>query len=208
MAYKPNDHYAQKARKENFAARSIYKLEEIDNKFKVLHPGDYVMDLGASPGSWSQYAARKIGEKGKILGIDLKPVTIKLSNAVFITGDINEIDFSSILLKNNFNSITQTPQSTNQPIFDSIISDMAPNTTGNKFTDQARSYDLCILALETAKKYLKSNGNFVCKIFDGPDAMLFRDDLKKYFNEVHILRPKSTQSSSKEMFMIGKRFII
>lgn len=197
MPYKPNDHYARKAKQENFAARSIYKLEEIDNRYKIIHAGDYVMDLGASPGSWAQYASKKIGEKGKILGIDLKPVTVSLPNAVFIVADLNEL---------NDDVIHQFIKSSNQKLFDCVISDMAPNTSGNKFVDQARSYDLCVLALETAKKFLKPNGNFVCKMFEGEDTMLFRDELKKYFTEVHILRPKSTQSSSKEMFMVGKAF--
>ena len=195
MPYKPNDHYARKAKQENFAARSIYKLEEIDNRYKIIHAGDYVMDLGASPGSWAQYASKKIGEKGKILGIDLKPVTVSLPNAVFIVADLNEL---------NDDVIHQFIKSSNQQLFDCVISDMAPNTTGNKFVDQARSYDLCVLALETAKKFLKPNGNFVCKMFEGEDTMLFRDELKKHFTEVHILRPKSTQSSSKEMFLIGR----
>lgn len=195
MAYKPNDHYAQKAKKENFAARSIYKLEEIDKRFHVLHRDYYVLDLGASPGSWSQYASKISGEKGKILGIDLKPVTVKLPNATFVVADINELDVQEVLTKYNFNRL-----------FDAVISDMAPNTTGNRFTDQTRSYDLCVMALHIAQKFLKEKGNFVCKIFDGEDAMAFRDQLKVNFNEVHILRPKSVQSSSKEMFMIGLKF--
>ena len=105
MPYNPHDHYARKAQKENFAARSIYKLEEIDQRFKVMHTGDYVMDLGASPGSWSQYASRKIGEKGKILGIDLKPVTVKLNNAVFIVADLNELTLEDVISKYNFNNL-------------------------------------------------------------------------------------------------------
>jgi 23S rRNA (uridine2552-2'-O)-methyltransferase len=209
MSYKPNDHYARKAKQENFAARSVYKLEEIDQRFKVIHSGDYVLDLGASPGSWSQYASKKTGEKGRILGVDLKPVTVKLPNAVFIVADLNELDMEEVLKKHaaffNFPATTIQPfnNSNNQLLFNCVISDMAPNTTGNKFVDQARSFHLCMQALATANKFLKPNGNFVCKIFEGEDAMTFRDELKKHFNEVHLLRPKSTQSSSKEMFMVG-----
>lgn len=196
MPYKPNDHFARKAKKQNFVARSIYKLEEIDQRYKIIRAGDYVLDLGASPGSWSQYASKKIGEKGKVLGIDLKPVTVQMQNAVFIKADLNDLDIGEIITKNNFHLL-----------FNSVISDMAPNTTGNKFVDTQRSYDLCVLAFEAAKKFLKPNGNFVCKMFEGEDTMLFRDSLKEHFQEVHILRPKSTQTSSKEMFMIGLRFI-
>lgn len=195
MAYQPNDHYARKAKKENFAARSIYKLEEIDQKYHIINYGDYVLDLGASPGSWSQYVSKKIGDKGKLLGIDLKPVTVKLPNAVFVEADINELKVEEVLEKYQF-----------KRMFDAVISDMAPNTSGNKFVDQTRSYDLCIMALSNAEKFLTTGGHFVCKIFDGEDAMPFRDQLKTLFEQVFILRPKSVQSSSKEMFMIAKKF--
>jgi 23S rRNA (uridine2552-2'-O)-methyltransferase len=195
MPYKPNDHYARKAKKENFVARSVYKLEEIDKRHKIIHAGFNVLDLGASPGSWSQYTSKKIGEKGRILGIDLKPIFIQLQNAVFIKADMNKLDVEEVILKYNFNQL-----------FDAVISDMAPNTTGNKFVDQMASHDLCVLAFETAKKFLKPRGNFVCKIFEGEDTMSFRDELKNSFEVVHIHRPKSTQSSSKEMFLLGLKF--
>lgn len=193
LSYKPNDHYAQKARKEKFVARSIYKLEEIDQRFHIIKPGNYVLDLGASPGSWMQYVSKKIGEQGKVIGIDLKPIEVKLPNTICITGDMTSINVETIVKKN-----------IGDGKFDAVISDMAPNTTGNKFVDQARSFDLCSIALETAKKFLKAGGHFVCKIFDGEDAMQLNDEIKKLFKENHILRPKSVQSSSKEMFLIGK----
>jgi 23S rRNA (uridine2552-2'-O)-methyltransferase len=193
MPYKPNDHYARKAKNENFVARSIYKLEEIDQRYRVINSNDYVLDLGASPGSWMQYASKKVGEKGKVLGIDLKPISLNLPNAICVQGDMNELNLDELFSKYKI-----------EKPFDVVISDMAPNTTGNKFVDQCRSYDLCVIALSSAKKFLKSNGNFVCKIFEGEDAMSFRDELKSLFNEVNILRPKSVQSSSKEMFMIAK----
>src|SRR4051812_35910653 len=164
MAYKPNDHYARKAKKENFVARSIYKLEEIDQRYHLLHSGDYVLDLGASPGSWMQYTSKRVGEKGKVLGIDLKPITINLQNGINVIGDMNELDVQQLVTK----------YSVDRP-FDAVVSDMAPNTTGNRFVDQCRSYDLCVIALNTAQKFLRPNGNFVCKIFDGEDAMPFRD---------------------------------
>lgn len=195
MSYKPNDHYARKAKEENFVARSVYKLEEIDNKFRIIKSDDYVLDLGASPGSWMQYASNKVGGKGIVLGIDLKPINIKYHNTICVQGDMNEMNMEELLSKYKIN----------RP-FDAVISDMAPNTSGNKFVDQCRSYDLCVIAFNTAQNFLKPNGNFVCKIFDGEDAMPFRDELKKHFKEVNILRPKSVQSSSKEMFLIAKGF--
>lgn len=195
MSYKPNDHYARKAKDENFVARSVYKLEEIDQRFKIINSDDYVLDLGASPGSWMQYTSRKIGPKGKVLGIDLKFININYPNTICVKGDMNDLKMEDLMSK----------YSIDKP-FDVVLSDMAPNTTGNKFVDQCRSYDLCVIALNTAMKFLKPNGNFVCKLFEGEDTMIFRDELKKLFKEVSILRPKSTQSSSKELFLIAKGF--
>src|ERR1039457_461076 len=129
MSYKPNDHYARKAKDENFVARSVYKLEEIDQRFRIISSDDYVLDLGASPGSWMQYTSKKIGEKGKVLGIDLKPITVNLSNAITVQGDMNDFKMEELLIKYNLS----------KP-FDAVVSDMAPNTTGNKFVDQCRSY--------------------------------------------------------------------
>ena len=192
MAYKPNDHFAKKAKKENYVARSVYKLQEIDKRYRVIHVGDQVLDLGASPGSWSQYASDKIGEKGRLLGVDLKKVFLSLPNAVFMKGDILTLDFGPALELHGFT----------KP-FDVVISDMAPDTTSSRFTDQMKSLELCEMALETAHRLLKPGGNFVCKIFDSGDAMNFRDELKKYFNTIQLLRPKSVQQSSKEFFMIG-----
>jgi 23S rRNA (uridine2552-2'-O)-methyltransferase len=194
--YKKNDHYARKAKKENFVARSVYKLMEIDQKYRVIKRGDQVLDLGASPGSWSQYATEKIGDKGRLLGIDLKKVFLSIPNAVFLKGDILTLDFGPILETHGFI----------HP-FDVIISDMAPDTTSSRFTDQMKSLELCEMALEAAKRLLRPGGNFVCKIFDSGDAMGFRDELKKQFRDVALLRPKSTQQASKEFFMIARGFI-
>lgn len=195
MSYKPNDYYAQKARKENFAARSVYKLEEIDRKYKILKKDFFVIDLGASPGSWMQYTSRIIGDSGILLGVDLKPIEVKLKNAINIKSDLNELDMQMLFDKYKIEKKA-----------DVVVSDMAPNTTSNRFTDQARSFDLCMLALDTAKRFLKPRGHFVCKIFDGEDAMTFRNEVKDCFNECYTFRPKSTQTSSKEFFVIGKYY--
>lgn len=196
MTYKPNDHYAKKAKKEQYVARSVYKLIEINEKYRVIRPGNQVLDLGASPGSWSQYATQKIGDKGRLLGVDLKKVFLSIPNAVFIKGDITLLDFGPVLEQHGFT----------EP-FDIIISDMAPDTTSSRFTDQMKSLELCEMALQTAHRLLKPGGNFVCKIFDSGDAMTFRDDLKKNFKSVQLLRPKSVQNSSKEFFMIGMGYL-
>jgi 23S rRNA (uridine2552-2'-O)-methyltransferase len=195
LAYQQNDHYAKKARKENYAARSVYKLQEINDKYKIIRKGNLVLDLGCSPGSWSQYTSETIGLQGKLLGIDLKKVFLTLPNAVFMKGDILTLEMGPVLEEKGFT----------KP-FDVVISDMAPDTTTNRFTDQMRSLELCEMALATAIKFLKPGGNFVCKIFESNEGNEFRKSLKDYFEEVHIMRPKSVQKSSKEIFLIGKGF--
>jgi 23S rRNA (uridine2552-2'-O)-methyltransferase len=192
VSYEHNDHYARKARKENFVARSVYKLQEIDQKYRIIHKGDQVLDLGASPGSWSQYTSQKIGLQGKLLGIDLTKIFLSLPNAVFVKGDILTLDIPAVLEKNGFNGQ-----------FNAVISDMAPATTSNRFVDQMNSLELCEMALGIALRYLKPGGNFVCKIFDSGEVKGFTEEMKKHFKNIQILRPKSVQKSSKEIFLIG-----
>lgn len=192
VTYNPRDHYFKKAKKENFAARSVYKLEEIDKRFHLFRPGQTVLDLGAAPGSWSQYAAKKIGDKGRILGIDLTEITVKVPNASFLVGDINQVD------------ISQTANELGLPVpFDVVLSDMAPKTTGIRITDQARSLELCQMALISAAKYLKPGGAFVTKFFHSDDFKSFQNDVKKQFKRVEIVKPESTRSISKEIFFVG-----
>lgn len=192
LSYEHNDHYARKARKENFVARSVYKLQEIDQKYRVIKKGDQVLDLGASPGSWSQYASQKIGEKGRLMGIDLTKIFLSLPNAVFLKGDILTMDLPPVLETHGFTEK-----------FDAVISDMAPATTSNRFVDQMKSLELCEMALSVADRYLKPGGNFICKIFDSGEVKGFCDELKQRFKTLQILRPKSVQKSSKEIFLIG-----
>ena len=194
MAYNPRDHYFKKAKEQNFAARSVFKLEEIDQKLKIVKPKQMVLDLGASPGSWSQYCSQKIGPQGRILGVDLKTVTAKLPNAVFIQADLRDLNLEQTFIQHGF-----------VPPFDLVISDMAPNTTGIRMTDQARSFDLCELALNISKKFLKKDGHFVCKLFHSDDFAELRDKIKEDFESFHAIKPDSTRKISKEIFLIGIR---
>src|SRR6476620_2171257 len=182
MTYNPRDHYFKKAKENNFAARSVFKLEEIDQKFKIIKPRQKILDLGASPGSWSQYCSKKIGPEGRILGVDLKPVTAKLSNAVFIQADLRDLNLENIFKENGF-----------VPPFDVVISDMAPNTTGIRSTDQARSYDLCELALNISRQFLKKDGHFVCKLFHSDDFSQLRTLMKEDFEKFDAIKPDSTR---------------
>lgn len=192
MTYNPRDHYFRKAKQENFAARSVFKLEEIDKKFKMFRPGQVVLDLGASPGSWSQYASKMAGEKGRVLGVDLSPVTVKLKNAVFIQADLRDLSLEDIFKEHGF-----------EPPFDIVMSDMAPKTTGIRMTDQARSMELCELALDVARRFLKKDGDFVCKLFHSDDFSKLRDEMKKTFAKVEAVKPDSTRKISKEIFLVG-----
>lgn len=192
MAYNPKDYYFQKAKKENYAARSIFKLEEIDGRFKILRNGDKVLDLGAAPGSWSQYCSKKVGPSGKILGIDLQRIQLTLPNAKFVQADLRDLHLESVMKSLGFT-----------PPFDVVLSDMAPKTTGIRITDQVRSFELSELALNLAAKFLKPNGNFVCKLFHGQEFEEYRSLVSKKFKRVEILRPKSTRKESKEIFFMG-----
>ncbi|MFZ3229370.1 MAG: RlmE family RNA methyltransferase [Pseudobdellovibrio sp.] len=192
MSYNPKDHYFKKAKEQNFAARSVFKLEEIDQKFKIIHPRQKILDLGAAPGSWSQYCSKKIGSEGRILGIDLSEVNVKLTNAVFIQADLRDLNLELTIKENGFD-----------PVFDIVLSDMAPRTTGIRVTDQARSFELCELALNLAKQYLKKDGHFVCKLFHSDDFTTLRDLIKKEFHKFEAVKPDSTRKISKEIFLVG-----
>ena len=175
-------------------ARSVYKLQEIDQKFRVLKAGQTVLDLGAAPGSWSQFASSKIGPHGRILGVDLSPVTVSLGNATFIQSDLRDLKLEDVFREYGF---TQN--------FDLVISDMAPNTTGIKSVDQARSMELCELALNVADRFLRPGGTFVCKFFQSGEFGQLRNQIKKIFEKVEALKPDSTRSISKEIFLVGLR---
>jgi len=192
MSYNPRDHYFKKAKDQNFAARSVFKLEEIDHKFKLLNGVKTVLDLGAAPGSWSQYCSKKIGNHGRILGVDLTPITISLPNAQFIQADLRDLNLEKAFLEQGF-----------QPPFDLVISDMAPKTTGIRMTDQARSVQLVELALEISQKFLKPQGNFVAKLFHCDDFTKIRDEMRKSYERFEALKPESTRKISKEIFLIG-----
>lgn len=192
MAYNPKDYYFHKAKKENYAARAVFKIQEIDERFHLLKPGYKVLDLGAAPGSWSQYASKKVGPQGRVLGIDLQPIKITLPNAVFITADMRDLDLDKVMTDHGI-----------APPFDVVLSDMAPKTTGIRITDQARSLELCELALRTAERFLRPRGHFVAKLFHSDEFEGFRDELRKRFQKVEVLRPKSTRKESKEIFLIA-----
>jgi 23S rRNA (uridine2552-2'-O)-methyltransferase len=195
VAYNPKDYFFKKAKKENYVARSIFKLQEIDERFKVFRPGFKVMDLGAAPGSWSQYASEQVGRDGRVLGVDLQPIKLTIPNAYFFVGDIRTLSLNTLIQKTGI-----------IPPFDIVMSDMAPKTTGIRVTDQARSVELCEKALACAEQFLKPKGSFICKLFHSEDFESFRESLRMRFGKVEVLRPKSTRKESKEIFFIALQY--
>ncbi len=191
MAYNQKDYFFQKAKSENYAARSVFKLQEINDRFKILRSGYKVLDLGAAPGSWAQYTSEVVGKQGRVLGIDLQPIKLTLQNAVFVVADMREAQLEEIMTSHGIS-----------PPFDVVLSDMAPKTTGIRVTDQARSLELCELALATAERFLRPRGSFVCKLFHSEEFESFRRHLREKFGKVEVLRPKSTRKESKEIFFI------
>ena len=192
MAFNPHDHFFKKAKKDNFAARSVYKLEEIDKRFKIFKSNDRILDLGASPGSWSQYVSQKVGPQGQVLGVDLKPVDVKLNNAVFIQADLRDLNLKDVFEENGFH-----------PPFDAVISDMAPSTTGIRVTDQARSLELCELALQIAVQFVKPKGHFICKLFHSDEFQNLKKQIVQHFEKFEAVKPEATRSISKEIFLVG-----
>jgi 23S rRNA (uridine2552-2'-O)-methyltransferase len=193
--FKVKDHYFHKAKSENYLARSIYKLEEIDQRYKVLKPGMKVVDLGYYPGSWIQYTSKVIGDEGRVIGIDIQEVNKKLSGVKNVR----------VYQKDIFNISDLSQLDVNEP-FDCVLSDMAPSTTGVQSLDQIRSLNLVESVFGLLPKFLKPGGNFVIKVFDSQNAQNYLKEQKKLFNEFHYLKPKSTRSVSKEFFVIGKNF--
>ena len=181
------DHYTLQAKKDCYPARSVYKLQEIQRKYHLIKKGYKVLDLGCYPGSWLLYAARQTGSSGKVVGVDLKPVSIRVPSHVdVLTADVLDLDADTL-----------------DKAFNVVLSDMAPATTGNKTVDTARSINLCESALHIAKTVLVPGGSFVCKVFQGSDFNSFSEEVRIAFETRKVFKPRSSRKASKEIFVIG-----
>ena len=194
MIYEKPDHYSKQAQAEGYFARSIYKLKEIEEKFHLFKKGQKICDLGCAPGSWSQYALELIGEKGLLVGIDYKEIKVSAPNAYFIHG--------------NFLREEKQDQIREHGPFDGIISDMAPDTTGDKFSDNIASSELVKEALSFAYDFLSKGGFFIAKVFQGGEEKEIMNEMGRAFVKTKWFKPKSSRSVSNEIFMIGWDFII
>lgn len=194
--YERHDPYYHAAKKQGFVARSVFKLEEIDQDFSLIRSGDWVLDLGCAPGSWLQYTEKRVGKLGgRLVGIDLLPVRISFASHVkIIQGDIYDAALSD-LLPEEIDGKSKTG-------FDVVLSDMAPNTTGIRSVDQDRSLALCERALELAEKLLRPGGRFCVKILEGGGIQSFITQCRQMFTTVKIRRPKGTRSGSMETYIV------
>ncbi|HSN99984.1 MAG TPA: RlmE family RNA methyltransferase [Candidatus Nanopelagicales bacterium] len=189
--YKRPDARTREAKAQGYPARSVFKLEEIDRRTRLFRAGQRVLDLGAAPGSWSMYAAQRIGPSGKLLAVDLTPLQISLGpSATAVQGDALALDNADLALF--------AP-------YDVVLSDMAPSTTGSKVADQARSFELLMRAAEVARELLAPGGAFVGKLFMSEDFPKAKAALQQTFAEVRVIRPEGTRSQSSEVFLVGLR---
>ena len=184
------DIYVKKSKIEGYRSRAVYKLQEIDSKFKIFKNGISVLDLGAAPGSWSQFAAKKV-KNGKILSIDLKEMD-KIENTFQIQGDFTE-NQNQQKIKKYFGGDV-----------DIVLSDMAVNTSGNKNLDSIVTGELSIKAMIFAKEILKLDGKLVTKFFMGSSFNEIISEAKKYFREIKVFKPSASRKNSKETFIICK----
>lgn len=190
--YQPNDALARRAREEGFRARSIYKLRELNERYYLIRKNMTVLDVGAFPGSWLQYVSSEIGPKGKALGIDLKQIVKVADNVQTIVGDITDIpDIEEKIQRLGFST------------FDLVIADMAPNTTGIKYHDQAASIELNQALLEIARKYLSENGRLISKVFQSELVNPFLKELLKYFKRAEVTTVAGSRDRSTEMYIVA-----
>lgn len=189
-AERRRDHYYRKAKQEHYRSRASYKLKQLDYRFDLVRPGNTVVDLGASPGGWSQVARELVGAEGKVIALDLERM-IPIEGVLFIRGDIRVEAVVRRLLE-------VIPDGA-----DVVISDMSPNISGNYSYDHARSVELCEHALQFASTVLREGGNFLCKMFCGDMSGRFVSLVRERFDEVHMHHPKASRSTSSEMYVIG-----
>jgi len=188
------DPYVQQARKDGWRSRAVYKLQQIDQKERLLKPGMTCVDLGSAPGSWSQYITECLKGNVRIIAVDLLEMD-SLPSVEFIQGDFTEeavLEQMLELLGNDKSAL--------------VMSDMAPNISGNKSVDQPRSQYLAELALELARQVLKPGGSFICKLFQGQGTDKYIAGCRAYFGRVRVIKPKASRAGSSEVFLVARNY--
>jgi 23S rRNA (uridine2552-2'-O)-methyltransferase len=186
-----SDLYVKRAQREGYRSRAVFKLLEIQEKNRILSPGMRVVDLGAAPGGWSQLAARIVGSTGRVVALDTLPME-PLTDVTFIRGDFREEE-----------SLSSLRDALGGESVDVVLSDMAPNLSGNPAVDQPRVVYLCELALDLARKELKPGGSLVVKIFQGEGFEGFHKATSNYFRRVVSRKPNSSRSKSRELYLVA-----
>ena len=188
------DPYVQQARRDGWRSRAVYKLEQIDQKERFLRPDMVCIDLGAAPGSWSQYVTDKLKGRARIIALDLLPMDA-LRSVEFIQGDIRENEVLAVL-----DALLGEDKA------DLVMSDMAPNISGNKAIDQPRSMYLAELALDLASRVLKPRGNFICKLFQGEGSEALIIVAKQQFERVRVMKPKASRAGNREVYLVARNY--
>jgi len=188
------DPYVQRARREGWRSRAVFKLEQIDAREKLLRPGMVCVDLGSAPGGWSQYVAEKLDGRARIIAVDLLPMDA-LPDVEFIKGDFRDDAVFEQLL-----------EAVGESGADLVMSDMAPNITGTKAVDQPRSMYLVELALDLARRVLKPGGDFVAKVFQGEGFDEFVRDVRNSFGRVKVIKPGASRPGSREVYLVARKF--
>jgi len=188
------DPYVQRARKEGWRSRAVYKLEQIDQKERLLRPDMVCVDLGSAPGSWSQYVSKMLKGRARIVAIDLLEMD-SLPDVEFIQGDFRDEAVYGQLL-----------ELIGEAGADLVLSDMAPNISGSRAVDQPRSMYLVELALDTARRLLKPKGSFVCKVFQGEGFDALVVDARRSFERVRVMKPKASRPGSREVYLVARNY--
>ena len=189
-----SDPYVKQAQKDGYRARSAYKLIELNEKDRLIRPGMRILDLGSAPGGWSQVAGKLVGARGRVLATDILPMDA-LPNVDFIQGDFTE----DVIVQQLLDWLGGAK-------FDLIISDIAPNTTGIDSADAAKSIYLLELALDVARKTLKSHADFIAKMFQGSGSDQFLKELRTHFEKVMVRKPAASRKESREVYVVAKDF--
>lgn len=189
-----NDPYVKQARESHYRSRAVYKLQEIDQKDRLIKPDYCVVDLGSAPGSWSQYAAEKIGIKGRIVAVDILPME-PIEGVLFTQGDFTEEEVEIAFL-----------EQVGEQKADLVISDMAPNLTGIRVTDQARSMAMAELVHDFSLKVLKPGGDLLIKLFEGAGTNEYRQLLRQHFSKVMTRKPGASRDKSREFYILARSY--
>ncbi len=190
------DPFVREARDSEYRSRAAFKLQEIDQRDRLFHPGQIVVDLGAAPGSWSQYAERRVGPRGRVIAVDI----LELEPIKGV--DVIHGDFSQTATLNACLEVLSGAQ------VDLVISDLAPNLSGIRATDQARSLDLAELAYDFSRRTLRPGGDLLLKLFQGAGVDLFRNEIKQHFHKVMVRKPRASRDASREFYVLARSYAV